>query len=149
MQRQHIAQKIGIIYFSVAINTSFRISASSNRCNSLNGLCGNVGIYRLFKDGRNCENSTQRKIATSLRSSQWRDNTKLHIAQKNWAAAMFRTTAQNNIWSNFFVLKPTPKPPTPISRIKGGIFRKAMPENRSLLIVNEDLRASLTPKSPF
>ena len=49
----------------------------------------------------------------------------------------------------FFVLKPTPKSPSPISRIKGGIFRKAMPENRSLLIVNEDLRASLTPKSPF
>lgn len=27
-----------------------------------------------------------------------------HIAQKKWAAAMFRTTAQNNIWSNFFVI---------------------------------------------
>ena len=62
---------------------------------------------------------------------------------------MFRTTAQNNILVYFFCLKTTPKSPSPISRIKGGIFRKAMPENRSLLIVNEDLRASLTQKSPF
>lgn len=73
----------------------------------------------------------------------------LHIAQKNWAAATFRPTAQNDIWSNFFVFETDSKPPSTRGCIKGGIFRKAMPENRSLLIVNEDLRASLTPKSPF
>jgi hypothetical protein len=72
-----------------------------------------------------------------------------HIAQKKWAAAMFRTTAQKLYSALIFCLKTTPKSPSPISRIKGGIFRKAMPENRSLLIVNEDLRASLTQKSPF
>ena len=95
-----------------------------------------VAIAKIVHKGRLPRRYAPRNDGTTLN----------YISHKKLGCRNIPSDSPKRYLVYFFAFETDSKPPSTRGCIKGGIFRKAMPENRSLLIVNEDFEGEHNAK---